>query len=119
MISIRFHYLYRDGANFKSWGEVIFLNSERLQIKVIESKLLDAFLPDGQFIASQIYISEVFLFLATKPATYDHCFHEFYSVENCQEYPTDILNRSILLFLKDVEKISKQGWKAFDILDRF
>ena len=118
MNNIKFNYLYRDGSNFKSWGEVVFSNPENLTIHEIEAKLLNAFLTDKQFVASQIFISEKFLFANGKFTKYDHCYHEFDCVEICQENPTDILLRSITDLLKDVETVSKHGWKVFDILDR-
>jgi hypothetical protein len=117
MDSVRFNYLYRDGANFKNWGKVIFANPEVLPLKPIESKLLNAFLPDKHFIASQIQIPDIFLFLTDKPTAYDHCFHEFDSVEICDENPTDIFSRSISEFLSEVENEAGQGWRAFNILD--
>ena len=61
MDCVRFNYLYRDGANFKRWGEVLFSNPKEISLKNIEARLLRAFLPDSQFIAGQIGISEVFL----------------------------------------------------------
>jgi hypothetical protein len=118
MNSIKFNYLYRDGGNFKSWGEVIFSNPEQLTLDEIATKLSDAFLPDKLFIASQISIPEKFMFANGKFTEYDHCFHEFDCVGICQENPTDDLERSIVNFLKDVELASKHGWKAFDILER-
>ena len=118
MNNIKFNYLYRDGSNFKSWGEVIFLNPENLTVNEIEAKLLNALLPDKQFIASQITIPEKFLFANEKFTKYDHCYHEFDCAEICKENPTDNLKRSINDFLKDVELASKQGWEAFDIFNR-
>jgi hypothetical protein len=112
---IRFNYLYRDGANFKSWGEVIFANSSKIFLQEMEARLLHAFLPDGQFIAHQIGIPEVFLFHSAKITFYDHCFHEFFSLESCPGPPTDAFNRSIEKFLDDVEKAALKGWIAFDI----
>ena len=118
MNSIRFNYLDRDGSNYKSWGEVLFLNPENLALIEIEIKLLDAFLEDKQFIASQISIPEKFLFINGKFTRDDHCYHEFGCVEVCEEDSADSSGRSIADFLRDVETASKQGWKAFDILDR-
>ncbi len=115
MKCIRFNYLYRDGANFKAWGEVIFLNPEKVDKTIIAARLSHAFLPDNQFVASQISIPEVFLFQSSKITPYDHCFHEFDSVELCDESPTDTLNRSIEHFVHDVETIALSGWVAFDI----
>ncbi len=118
MNSIRFNYLYRDGSNYKSWGEVVFLNSENLAVNEITTRLFDAFLPDKQFIANQVSIPEKFLFINEKFTRDDHCCHEFDCVEVCEKDSTDALGRSIADFLRDVETASKQGWKAFDILDR-
>jgi hypothetical protein len=118
MNNIRFNYLYRDGSNYKSWNEVIFSNLGQSTLDEIERKLVDAFLPDKLFIASQISIPEKFLFVNGKLTKYDHCYHEFDCVEICQERPTDDLERSITDFLQEVELASKKGWEAFDILDR-
>lgn len=118
MSNVRCVYLYRDGANCKSWGEVVFRNPEELDLEEIEERLLAAFLQDRLFISSQIMLPEKFLFLNDKVTKYDHCFHEFDHVENCFEESTDALNRSIANFLLDVEEATKQGWEAFDILDR-
>ena len=119
MENIKLNYLYRDGANYKSWGDVVFSNPDRLTLSEIESKLIIAFLPDKLFVAHQISIPEKFLFASGKLTKFDHCYHEFDSVEICTENPTDNLNRSITDFLKTVELTSQNGWKAFGILDRF
>jgi hypothetical protein len=119
MKNIKFNYLYRDGANYKSWGDVVFSNPDGLTLSEIESKLIDAFLPDKLFIAHQISIPEKFLFLSGKFTKFDHCYHELDSVEICQDIPTDGLGRSIKEFMKEVELSSQRGWEAFDISDRF
>lgn len=118
MSNIRFVYLYRDGANYKCWGKVVFKNPDELNIREIEDKLLFAFLPDKLFIASQVTVPEEFLFLDGKFTKYDHCYHEFDCVETTNDKPSDRLGRSIADFLRDVEAIANQGWNAFDILDR-
>jgi hypothetical protein len=118
MINIKFNYLYRDGSNYKSWGEVVFANPENLTLDEIDRRLVDAFLPDKLFIASQISIPEKFLFLDGKFSKYDHCYHEFDRVEICQKYSIDSLGRSVTDILREVEFVAKQGWEAFDVLDR-
>src|ERR1041385_4435158 len=117
MNNLKFNYLYRDGANYKSWGEVIFTNPEQLSLDVIKERLIGAFLSEEFFVASQVSIPEKFLFLDGKLTKYDHCYHEFDCIEICQEEPNDILNRSIAEFLKDAELVSESGWEEFDILD--
>lgn len=118
MGNIKFVYLYRDGANYKSWDELIFTNPDQLTLDEIEDRLVSAFLVDQLFVANHISVPEKFLFLDGKFTKFDHCYHEFDHVEFCDEYPTDNLNRSITDFLKDVELSAQQGWKEFDILDR-
>ena len=118
MESVKFSYLYRDGANYKSWGEVVFANPNQLTLGEIEARLIESFLPDKLFMASQISIPEKFLFADGKFTKFDHCYHEFDSVEICEENPTDDLGRSINDFLKVVEEVSRQGWEVFDVLDR-
>lgn len=117
MNNIRFCYLYRDGSNFKSWGEVLFSNQENLSITEIEEKIFHAFLPDKLFVASQISIPEKFLFACGKYTEHDHCYHEFDCLETSADEPTDSSNRSISEFLQDIEVARKQGWRAFDILE--
>lgn len=118
MENIKFNYLYRDGSNCKSWGDAVFTNPSQLTLEEIETRLIDAFLPDKLFVAHQISIPEKFLFAKGKFTNFDHCYHEFDCVEICQENITDGLGRSISDFLKVVEQISKQGWEEFDVLER-
>jgi hypothetical protein len=118
MTNIKFNYLYRDGSNYKSWGDVVFANPENLTLDEVGKNLVDAFLPDKLFIASRVSIPEKFLFLDGKFTKYDHCYHEFDCVEVCEESSTDNLGRTITDFLRDIELTAKQGWVAFDILDR-
>jgi len=118
MNKIRFIYLYRDGANYKSWGEVIFDNPEQLSVDEIDQRLGSAFLSKKLFVAHQISLPEKFLFLDGKITRHDHCYHEFDSIEVCEEQATDLLSRSITKFIAEVELISRLGWKAFDVLER-
>lgn len=87
MPNILFSYLYRDGANYKNYGEVVFANPTNLSLttikETIESKLLDGEwfyahkwnLPDLHFEKWDIEI--------------DHTFHEFEGVEETDRAPTD------------------------------
>ncbi len=117
MGNVKFVYLYRDGANYKSWNEVVFTNPDRLDLEGIERSLIVAFLTDKLFIADQISVPDKFLFIEDQVTKFDHCYHEFDHVEICEEKPTDSLSRTVTSFLKDVKLASEQGWKAFDILE--
>jgi hypothetical protein len=47
MSNVKFHYLYRDGSNYKKWAELVFSNADGLSADVITRVLRDAFLEDG------------------------------------------------------------------------
>lgn len=117
-MNVKFKYLYRDGANYKMWGDVVFLNPNKVPLKEIRKRLDAAFLPDGLFIAHQIAIPERFIFLKEPLTPFDHCYHEFDDVAGCYTSHSDVAQRSISVFLETVEFESRLGWKAFDVLDR-
>lgn len=114
MNNIKFQYLYRDGGNYKSWGDVVFDNPDAVSIEAIKNSLHNALLPDGLFVTRQIRIPERFLTDYYPPSIDDHCFHEFYSVEVTDISPTDHQRRSIRQFLSEVAQEAKHGWKTFD-----
>lgn len=118
---IRFNYLYRDGGNYKKWGFIDFNNPTGLGLDEIHRRLENSFDMGCLFIAKQVGVPEIFLFLDEKYSINadDHCFHEYDSVEAidaCSE-TVDLQNRTIEDFVKDVEQCWKNGWKAFDPLD--
>jgi hypothetical protein len=116
--NVKFIYLYRDGSNFKKWGDVIFSNPNQVSLDKIKAALTRAFQPDGLFIADQISVPEVFLYTRGHVDADDHCFHEFSDVEESTELPNDRLSRSIRDFIKQASKESERGWRAFDPLER-
>jgi hypothetical protein len=40
---IKFNYLYCDAGNYKSWGEIIFVNPDHLTLQAVEERLRMAF----------------------------------------------------------------------------
>jgi hypothetical protein len=118
MSNVKFHYLYRDGSNYKKWAEVVFSNADDLSADVITRVLRDAFLEDGLFIAHQVRIPEVFLASDDELTFDDHCYHEFESVESTSAAPNDPYGRSIRDFMEEVAKEAKRGWRAFNPQDR-
>lgn len=117
--SVKFNYIYRDASNYKALGYIIFNNPNGLTLSDINNHLLNSFRMDGLFIASQIRIPEVFLYLDGDITVDDHCFHEFISVEDTLEAENDVHRRSIFEFIKEVEHQSETGWKVFDPTDPF
>ncbi len=114
--NIKFKYLYRDAGNYKSWGEVIFTNTEDFSLDQIEKRMKQAFEQEILFTADQINIDELYFETFNDD---DHCYHEFYSVELTDEKGTDSLNRTIKKFIEQVEVESMHGWRVFDPKDRY
>jgi hypothetical protein len=118
MSNVRFQYLYRDGSNYKKWGDIVFSNVNDLSLDSILKSLRESFSEDGLFIAHQIRIPEVFLAGEYPPNEDDHCFHEFADVEVVSDAPNDASARSISEFIAEVSAESKRGWRAFDPLEK-
>lgn len=115
--NIQFEYLYRDGANYKAWGTIVFSNPDELSVSEIDERLRRAFNSDSQFVASQVEIPEVFLYKDGNLTSDDHCFHEYDHVELTDDAITDVQNRRMSDFLAQVEIESQRGWEAFNPCD--
>lgn len=110
-----FGYLYRDGSNYKAWGEVVFAGapSDELRTRIVEA------LSDHEFfIAEQIRVPECF-FDSWPRYEDDHCWHEFNSLEADDRQPDDEFGRTIEQFVADIERASASGWNVFDPHERF
>ncbi|HKW63424.1 MAG TPA: hypothetical protein VJN89_12825 [Candidatus Acidoferrum sp.] len=114
MSNIKLTYLYRDGGNYKKWGQVVFRNPDDLSCDFLKKALRRAFLQDGLFIAHQIRLPDSFLYAQGEADSDDHCYHEFDRVELTRHAPDDHLARSIGQFLVEVQEQAASGWTAFD-----
>ena len=117
MDNVELSYLYRDGGNYKNWGRVVFSNPGKLNIESVEAQLRQAFEQEELFIASQIRVPDVFLYLGGEFSFDDHCYHEFDEVRQTPEAANDPHNRSISEFLAEVNREAQRGWRAFDPYD--
>ena len=116
--NIKFTYLYRDGSNYKKWGEIVFSNPDALATEAVAQILKGIFLEDGLFIAHQVRVPEVFLAAEDGLTKDDHCFHEFDSVAATRDSPNDLYCRSISSFITEVAKEARRGWRAFNPQER-
>ena len=83
MPNIKFSYLYRDDANYKNYGFVVFKNDQSLDIEQLQ-KLIQCKLIDGTwFYADKWNLPDLF------PDTFDHridpTWHEFESIQYTNE----------------------------------
>jgi hypothetical protein len=109
--NIKLTYLYRDAANYKAWGTVIFTNSDGLALDEIEKRLRLCLLDDGLFVAAQVCIPDVFLFHQYPFSEDDHFYHKLDGVKFTAEQPTDLQGRSIREFIDDFEVACRSGWR--------
>ncbi len=88
MPNIQFNYLYRDSANYKKYGSVIFVNPDEFDLSYIESIIKSKLIYGEWFYADQWKLPE--LFLETFDFRIDPTWHEFESVEYRDEPPNSI-----------------------------
>lgn len=92
-MNIKFNYLYRDAGNYKTYGSVIFLNTDGLAIEQIEhalqAKLIDNVFFDPKILDVPILSHSGFAY----DSTIDHSWNEFESLEQTDEDVTN--NRDI------------------------
>jgi hypothetical protein len=112
MNNIEFRYYYRDGANFKKLGSVVFSNPEQLDPRVIDTTLRGSFW-DDLFIAHQARVPEVFLYLDGPFSFDDHCYHEFVAVEASDRPSNDEHGRTVAEFASEVAGL-RGRWQEFD-----
>jgi hypothetical protein len=89
MKNIKFCYLYRDGANYKQYGNVIFRGDESADLENLGA-LLNSKLIDGQwFYAHKWRVPDLHLYQWDEE--FDHTFHEFECIEYTKEAPNTLL----------------------------
>jgi len=86
MPNIKFSFLYRDAANYKTFGEVVFANPENLPLASIRQTIVDACNADQNFEPVRWGIPNI----RTKPydPDLDHDWFEFENVEETEEGST-------------------------------
>lgn len=97
-MSIRFEYLYRDAGNYKNWGEVVFSNTNNLDIQSLKTKLTKFLIDQEFFVAEDVAVPD--LHFEQDVIELDHDWHQFHSFEECKDQPTDAQKRDILDFIE-------------------
>jgi hypothetical protein len=95
--NIRFHYKYRDAANYKAYGSVIFSNPNQLSLETIGKQLKEALIDQEYFIAQACKIPLIHSFPFDPEL--DHEWYELDYLEETNEAVTD--ERSIDAFVQD------------------
>ncbi|KMQ50584.1 hypothetical protein CHISP_2435 [Chitinispirillum alkaliphilum] len=92
-MNIKFEYLYRDGANYKNWGEVIFSNSGNMPVDQINARIEAQLIDRQNFLVSRLKVPDLY-FEKTDPSL-DHGWHEFYGCSETGEEVSDLYRRDI------------------------
>ena len=86
-MNISFEYLYRDGANYKNWGEVVLRTTTTHELSEIEQRIRDELIDGTNFVAEEIDIPT--LYFATRDKTIDHWWHEYSGVSWTDKAPSN------------------------------
>ncbi|MDF2431889.1 MAG: hypothetical protein JWP44_1520 [Mucilaginibacter sp.] len=100
MPNIKFNYLYRDSANYKKFGYVIFSNPDNIKLAELESLIRSKLIDDTWFYADEWKLPE--LFLDSYDFKVDPTWHEFESVGFNEEL---VINFRALANLFDYKSI--------------
>jgi hypothetical protein len=99
-MNIKFEYLYRDAGNNKNWGEIIFTNKKNRNINVIDQAIRKILIEKEFFSVNNLNIPD--LHFTEHDIDLDHDWHEYHSVSETTNEPTDKLNRDIADFIKSL-----------------
>lgn len=98
-------YLYRDAANYKSWGEVVFRNDCDLDVSKIEERIRAALIDGEFFVAEKVGVPV--LYFESRDDELDHQWHEYSAVTPSNDPITDIANRDIREFVDTLNAVRK------------
>ena len=90
MKNIRFHYLYRDVANYKNFNSIILINDLKMRFLEIDGLINSHLIAGSYFYANEWRLPD--LHFGTWDNEFDHNFHEFECIEN-----TDDISEQVFL----------------------
>ncbi len=85
-MNIKFHYLYRDGANYKQYHSEVFSNREGFSIEAIENTIKFALIEGNWFYADKWKLTDLHLYKWDDEI--DHSWHKYDCIEITQENVT-------------------------------
>jgi len=83
--------MYRDGANYKKYNEVVFLNNTEKTIEELEVIIKKALIDGKWFDATQWKLPDLHFIEYKWDPEIDHDWHEFLSVSESHKLPTSPL----------------------------
>lgn len=98
--NIKLNYMYRDGGNYKQFGELVFENPEGISIAIATEKLKEKLIQEAFFVAEDWKLPSLRVY--PYDPEIDHGWHEFEEFEETEEASGD--NRTFGEFLESVVK---------------
>ncbi len=89
MNNVKLNYLYRDGANYKNCGSVIFADSSYSDLAELKKLILSNLIEGTWFYADRWNLPD--LHFDHWEALFDHDFHEYDCVEYTEEPPNTLI----------------------------
>ncbi len=80
-MNIKFSYLYRDGANYKKFNEVVFANPSNLNTQEIETTIREKLIDSQWFVAKDWGLPDMHFKDYAWNSEIDHDWHEFESID--------------------------------------
>jgi hypothetical protein len=84
-MSIKFSYLYRDGANYKQFQELIFRNPSNLSVEEAEEAIKAKLIDRKWFVAKDWGLHDMHFKEDAWDLEIDHDWHEFEAIEETSE----------------------------------
>ena len=88
-MNIKFCYLYRDGANYKNFNEVIFDNPDGKSREEIETVIRTSLIDETWFVADKWNLPDMHFQEYSWNSEIDHEWHEFDCLEETLETSTE------------------------------
>lgn len=98
-MNIKFSYLYRDGANYKQFNEVVFSNPNNLPMNKIEATIKKRLIDSQWFVAKDWDLPDMHFKEHGWDSDIDHDWHEFEVIEETSEKVTEENSIEDFLFL--------------------
>lgn len=106
--NIEFAYLYRDGGNFKNFGNVVFSNLEDIDTEFLLKAISEALVDGTFFEARAVEIPNLFFEHLPFDPDLDHGWHEFERLQATPAAITDEGRRDIGNFIAQMREARRR-----------
>lgn len=88
IMNIKFNYLYRDGANYKQYNHIVFLNPDSMPTESIKTIIENNLIEGAWFVAKNWQLPDLHFQDYDWDDSIDHEWHEVAGIEETNEVAT-------------------------------